>query len=141
MAGLGRGGRGQALLEALNQPVRKPGALGGGGAEKTGQATQPAQVYQGGGTIVGGGWYHGGWWVPGVLPRIICSGVSRQILFEVLLGHCAMLDAVLGQQCLGQAKFIRRCYSYRAVSAKLFLWHSDLDYFREEKKSAKLMAL
>ena len=114
MAGLGRGGRGQALLEALNQPVRKPGALGGGGAEKTGQATQPAQVYQGGGgggTIVGGGW-----WVPGVLPRIICSGVSRQILFEVLLGHSAMLDAVLGQQCLGQAKFIRRCYSYGAVS-------------------------
>lgn len=25
MAGLGRGGRGRALLEALNQPVRKPG--------------------------------------------------------------------------------------------------------------------
>ena len=28
MAGLGRGGRGLALLEALKQPVRKPGTQG-----------------------------------------------------------------------------------------------------------------
>lgn len=44
MAGLGRGGRGQALLDALNQPVRKPGAVGSGGAEKTPQATPQAEV-------------------------------------------------------------------------------------------------
>lgn len=48
MAGIGRGGRGQALLDALNQPVRKPGVVGGSvgssDAEKLGQTPQQAQV-------------------------------------------------------------------------------------------------
>lgn len=44
MFGLGRGGRGQALLDALNHPVRKPGIQsegGGGGGGGGGQPKEP----------------------------------------------------------------------------------------------------
>lgn len=41
----GRGGRGQALLAALSQPVRKPGLQSGGTDESAGKPLEP-QVLQ-----------------------------------------------------------------------------------------------
>ena len=41
MAGLGRGGRGQALLEALKQPVRRPGTQSQEGSSPSSLPQQP----------------------------------------------------------------------------------------------------
>jgi hypothetical protein len=44
MAGIGRGGRGRALLDAINQPVRKPGVVGASETENASQTPQQAKV-------------------------------------------------------------------------------------------------
>ena len=58
MSGLGRGGRGNALLAALNQPVRKPGQLSrddgsgrhsGQHSQVKGRSDEAGQLYKNGG--------------------------------------------------------------------------------------------